>query len=82
MGLKILRGKKTKTKKNTLAMIYDLLFIPSEFFLCTSAIDFNEVHPSNNTFNRQKIIITIFVNETKSTFEKNLKKKTKKTLQN
>jgi hypothetical protein len=48
------------------------------FCLFTSAIDFNVVNPSNNTFNRQKIIITIFVNETKCIFEKNLKK----TLQN
>ena len=40
-------------------------------FLFTAAIDFNEVNPSNNTFNRQKIIITIFVNETKCIFEKN-----------
>ena len=35
------------------------------FFLFTSAIYFNVVNPSNNTFNRQKIIITIFVNEKK-----------------
>ena len=52
------------------------------FFLFTSAIDFNVVNPSNNTFNRQKIIITIFVNETKCHFEKNKKKKEKKPLQN
>jgi hypothetical protein len=39
------------------------------FFLFISAIDFNVVNPSNNTFNRQKIIITIFVNETKCHFE-------------
>ena len=44
------------------------------FFLFTSAIDFNIVNLSNNTFNRQKIIITIFVNETKCIIEKNLKK--------
>jgi hypothetical protein len=44
------------------------------FCLFTSAIDFNVVNPSNNTFNRQNIIITIFVNKTKCTFEKNLKK--------
>ena len=61
--------------------IYGLLFIQSDFFLFTSAIDFIVVNPSNNTFNRQKIIITIFVNETKCHFEKN-KKKEKKTLQN
>ena len=58
--------------------IYDLLFIRSEFVLFISAIDFNVVNPSNNTFNRQRIIITIFVNETKCHFEKN-KKKVKKT---
>ena len=40
------------------------------------SIDFNVVNPSNNTFNRQKNIITIFVNETKYIFEKNLKEKT------
>ena len=57
--------------------IYDLLFIPSEFFFIYSAIDFNIVNPSNNTFNRQKILITIFVNETKCIFEKNLKKPSK-----
>ena len=39
------------------------------------SIDFNVVNPSNNTFNRQKNIITIFVNETKCIFEKNLKEK-------
>jgi hypothetical protein len=55
--------------------------LKQNFFLFTSAIDFNVVNPSNNTFNRQKIIITIFVNETKCHFEKN-KKKEKKTLQN
>jgi hypothetical protein len=44
-------------------------------FLFTSAIDFNVVNPSNNTLNRKKIIITIFVNETKCIFEKNYKKK-------
>jgi hypothetical protein len=48
------------------------------FCLFTSAIDFNVVNPSNNTFNRQKIIITIFVNETKCFFEKNFKKNTPK----
>ena len=53
----------------------------STLFLFTSAIDFNVVNPSNNTFDRQKIIITVFVNETKCHFEKN-KKKEKKTLQN
>jgi hypothetical protein len=58
--------------------IYDLLFIRSEFVLFISAIDFNVVNPSNNTFNRQRIIITIFVNETKCHFKKN-KKKVKKT---
>jgi hypothetical protein len=42
--------------------------------LFTSAIDFNVVNPSNNTFNRQKIIITIFVNERKCIFEKNFLK--------
>ena len=47
--------------------------------LFTSAIDFNVVNPSNNTFNRQKIIITIFVNETKCHFEKNKKKRKKNT---
>ena len=41
------------------------------FCLFTSAIDFNVVNPSNNTFNRQKITITIFLNETKCIFEKN-----------
>ena len=45
------------------------------FCLFTSAIYFNVVNPSNNTFNRKKIIITIFVNETKCIFEKNYKKK-------
>ena len=49
------------------------------FFLFTSAIDFNVVNPSNDTFNRQKIIITIFVNETKCHFEKNKKKRKKNT---
>ena len=44
------------------------------FCLFTSAIDFNVVNPSNNTLNRKKIIITIFVNETKCIFEKNYKK--------
>jgi zona occludens toxin (predicted ATPase) len=39
------------------------------------SIDFNVVNPSNNTFNKQKNIITIFVNETKCIFEKNLKEK-------
>jgi hypothetical protein len=33
---------------------------------------------SYNTFNRQKIIIAIFVNETKCIFEKNFKKPTPK----
>ena len=50
------------------------------FFLLTSAIDFNVVNLSNNTFNRQKIIIAIFVNETKGIFErkeKNTKKHSK-----
>ena len=51
------------------------------FFLFISAIDFNVVNPSNNTFNRQRIIITIFVNETKCHFEKK-KKKEKKTTSN
>jgi hypothetical protein len=37
--------------------------------------DFNVVNPSNNTLNRQKIIITIFVNEAKCILEKNLKNK-------
>ena len=45
------------------------------FFLSTSAINFNVVNPSSNTFNRKKIIMTIFVNETKCIFEKNYKKK-------
>ena len=45
------------------------------FCLFTSAIDLNVVNPSNNNFNRKKIIITIFVNETKCIFEKNYKKK-------
>ena len=53
------------------------LFVQN-FVLFISAIDFNVVNPSNNTFNRQRIIITIFVNETKCHFEKN-KKKVKKT---
>ena len=44
------------------------------FIYLKTAIDFNVVNPSNNTFNRQKIIMTIFVNETKYIFEKNLKK--------
>ena len=44
-------------------------------FLLTSAIDFNVVNPSNNTFNRQKIIIAIFVNETKCIFERKKREK-------
>ena len=39
------------------------------FCLFTSAIDCNVVNPLINTVNRQKIIITIFVNETKCIFE-------------
>ena len=48
------------------------------FCLFTSAIDFNVVNPSNNTFHRKKIIMTIFANETKCIFEKNYKKTTPK----
>jgi hypothetical protein len=63
-----------KQSSKIFLQIYDLLFIPSEFLLfiyLKAAIDFNVVNPSDNTFNRQKIIITILVNETKYIFEKN-----------
>jgi hypothetical protein len=39
-------------------------------FMTFLSIDFNVVNPSNNTFNRKNIIITIFVNEIKCIFEK------------
>jgi hypothetical protein len=50
-------------------MIYYLSL--HHFCLFTSAIYFNVVNTSNNTFNRKKIVMTIFVNETKCIFEKN-----------
>ena len=48
-------------------MTYYLSF--QNICLFTSAIDFNVVNPLINTVNRKKIIITIFVNETKCIFE-------------
>ena len=71
--------KHQKSNQNQIRFMTYYLSLQN-FFLLTSAIDFNVVNPSNNTFNRQKIIIAIFVNETKGIFErkeKNTKKHSK-----
>ena len=64
----VTRGSKTSKNSYRFMTYYSSL---QNLLLFTSSIDFNVVNPSNNTFNRQKIIITIFVNETKCFFEKN-----------